>query len=42
LLDALIANTVLEWQVALYTFNQKHYAPIAALTTVQLYLKIVS
>jgi len=40
LLDALIAHTAVELSAPLHTFNQKHYAAIAALTTVQPYVKV--
>lgn len=39
LLDALIAHTALELALPLQTFNAKHYAPIAALTTTQPYAR---
>lgn len=39
LLDVLIAHTAIELGAPLHTFNQKHYAAIAALTTVQPYTK---
>ncbi|NJO82269.1 MAG: type II toxin-antitoxin system VapC family toxin [Blastochloris sp.] len=40
LLDALIAHTAIELRAPLHTFNQKHYAAITALTTVQPYIKV--
>jgi hypothetical protein len=42
LLDALIAHTALELHAPLQTFNQKHYASITLLVTVQPYPKTVS
>jgi predicted nucleic acid-binding protein len=42
LLDALIAHTAIELEAPLHTFNQKHYAAIPRLTTVQPYTKIIS
>jgi predicted nucleic acid-binding protein len=39
LLDTLIAHTVIELPGILHTFNQKHYAPLTALVTVQPYKK---
>ena len=38
-IDALIAHTDLELAAPLHTFNQKHYAPIADLATVQPYVR---
>jgi hypothetical protein len=40
LLDALIAHTAIERGAPLHTFNQKHYAAIPALTTVQPYVRL--
>ena len=40
LLDALIAHTAIELSAPLHTFNQKHYASITVLTTVQPYAKV--
>lgn len=37
LLDALIGETAVALQLPLHTFNQKHYAPIPNLVTVQPY-----
>lgn len=39
LLDALIGQTAVALQVPLYTFNDKHYAAVPALRTVQPYIK---
>jgi predicted nucleic acid-binding protein len=39
LLDVLIAHTAIELGLPLQTFNQKHYAPISVLTTVQPYTR---
>lgn len=39
LLDTLIAHTAIELVTPLHTFNQKHYAPISALITIQPYAK---
>jgi predicted nucleic acid-binding protein len=39
LLDALVAHTAIELAAPLHTFNQKHYAPISALITIQPYVK---
>ncbi len=40
LLDALIGETAIDLNLPLHTFNQKHYAAIPDLETVQPYLKI--
>ena len=37
MIDALIAHTALALGMPLYTFNQKHYAAVAGLTTIQPY-----
>ena len=42
LLDALIAHTAIELGAPLYTFNQKHYTAIPALTTIQPYTKMTT
>jgi len=39
LLDTLIAQTAIERNLALYTFNRKHYAPIPGLNIVEPYSK---
>lgn len=39
LLDSLIAATALSYQVPLHTFNQKHFAAIPALQTLQPYTR---
>lgn len=39
LLDALIGQTAVALQVPLYTFNQKHYAAVPNLQTIQPYHK---
>lgn len=39
LLDALIGQTAVELQVPLYTFNDKHYAAVPRLRTIQPYTK---
>lgn len=42
MLDALIGQTAIALQVPLYTFNDKHYAAVPRLHTVQPYTKQVS
>jgi predicted nucleic acid-binding protein len=39
IIDALIGHTAIELGAPLHTFNQKHYDPIAGLTTVQPYAR---
>jgi predicted nucleic acid-binding protein len=39
LLDALIGQTAVALQVPLYTFNDKHYAAVPHLQTIQPYIK---
>ncbi len=39
LLDALIAQTAIENNIPLHTFNIKHYSVVSALTTIQPYQK---
>lgn len=40
-IDALIAHTALMLRQPLYTFNQKHYAVISTLVTVQPYPRVI-
>lgn len=42
MLDALIGQTAIALQVPLYTFNDKHYAAVPRLHTVQPHTKQVS
>jgi len=39
IIDALIGHTAIELGAPLHTFNQKHYDPIAGLTTMQPYAR---
>ena len=40
ILDALIGQLAVSLQIPLYTFNEKHYAAIPGLQTIQPYAKI--